>query len=482
MFFDELSRFGEQIAAIEGGSQISYIQLADRVDALVCNIVAEVGNSSTVIMLKSNNSICTLVAYLAVLRTKHCLMFVSPQIADKEFALLYEKFLPSLLLSQDSQLALKIENLSKKGKRLHIVRDSDAAVLLSTSGSSGNAKYVALSRVNLQANTESICSYLPILPTDRTLCALPFHYSYGLSIINTHIQKGACCVFTESSPISKDYWQTLEEGHISSFAGVPFTYELMHSLRFTKKVLPNLRYFTQAGGKLNRELVESYASYARNNGIDFYVMYGQTEATARMAYLEPQKLTSKPNAIGQPIPGGEFILVDDAGRKVTGSNEKGELKYKGQNIMLGYVSQLEDLHELSHNSSSTERWLATGDLGYFDKDGDFFITGRKSRFIKLAGKRIDLDECEFSLKAKGTNCFCTGDDSQMVVGVLIPQNESLKDLNDNSGNHTEITKQHLHLKYGIHPSKQVIVELEEPPINENGKIDYPILISLAKEH
>ncbi|TRY30937.1 AMP-binding protein [Aliiglaciecola sp. M165] len=482
MFFEHLSRFGEQIAAIEGGNSISYIQLAERVNSLADQIISEIGNTTTVILLKANNSICTLIAYLAVLKTKHCLMLVSPQIAEEELALMCEKFSPSLLIGEGSQHAANIENLSKKGKTLKIVQDSDVAILLSTSGSSGNAKYVALSRVNVQANTESICSYLPILSTDRTLCALPLHYSYGLSVVNTHIQKGACCVFTQSTPISKDYWQALEQGHINSFAGVPFTYELMHSLRFTKKILPNLRYFTQAGGKLNSELVESYANYAHDNDIAFYVMYGQTEATARMAYLEPQKLTLKPNAIGQPIPGGEFRLIDDTGREVTGTNTQGELTYKGQNVMLGYASKFKDLHGLSHNSSWAERWLATGDLGYVDEEGDYFITGRKSRFIKLAGKRIDLDECESSLKAQGVKCFCTGDDSQMVIGVLTAEDKHAVSFDGDYESNTEITKQHLHHKYGIHPSKQIIVELAEPPINANGKTDYPMLKSLAKAH
>ena len=196
------------------------------------------------------------------------------------------------------------------------------------------------------------------------------------------------------SLIDKAFWVLLKTKEATTFGGVPYVYEMLKKLRFPRMDLPNLKILTQAGGKLSRELSEEFATICEQKGIRFLVMYGQAEAAPRMSYLPSEYAISKAGSIGIAIPGGEFWLVDDNGNVIPDSDTVGELIYKGDNVTMGYAASCEDLCKGDENGGV----LKTGDMAKQDADGFYYIVGRKKRFLKLFGNRVNLDEVEQLIK------------------------------------------------------------------------------------
>ena len=291
----------------------------------------------------------------------------------------------------------------------------ELALLLTTSGSTGSPKLVRQSYGNIRANTESIVEYLRLDETERPITTLPMSYTYGLSIINSHLWAGASIIITKKTLIQKEFWQQFKDFGATSFGGVPYIYEMLDKLRFFHMELPSLRTMTQAGGKLSPELHRKFAEYAEANGKKFVVMYGQTEATARMSYLPAERSLEKYGSMGIAIPGGEFSLIDVDGREISEPNTIGELVYKGANVMLGYAESGADLGKGDEQNGV----LVTGDMAKRDLDGYYYIVGRKKRFLKIFGSRVNLDETEQMLKAAFPDCECAcgGIDDRMTVFV-----------------------------------------------------------------
>ncbi|WP_246942919.1 AMP-binding protein [Bacillus pinisoli] len=326
------------------------------------------------------------------------------------------------------------------------------ALLLTTSGSTGSPKFVRLSYENIFSNAESIVKYLNINEDDKPITTLPMNYSYGLSIINSHFICGATIIVTNDSIMKKEFWDLCREHQVTTFGGVPFVYEMLDRLKFEEINLPSLKKLTQAGGKLSSTLSSKFAKICYEKGIQFFSMYGQTEATARMAYLPCEKNLDKVGSIGIAIPGGELMLQDDDGNHITTPNVKGELIYKGANVSLGYAESLFDLSKKDENNGI----LRTGDQAFFDQDGYFFISGRIKRMIKIYGNRISLDEVEGLLQEHDHDCICAGTDDQMYIYTL----------NDDDVQIKKIIKEKLNLK-GFK-----IMRIEEIPRNHFGKILY----------
>ncbi|MHC1773989.1 MAG: AMP-binding protein [Lentimicrobium sp.] len=289
----------------------------------------------------------------------------------------------------------------------------DLAMLLTTSGSTGSSKFVRISYENLKENALSIAGYLSIDDHERPVTTLPMSYSYGLSVINSHIIKGATILLTSKTLLEKEFWTFLKAHRASSLSGVPYTYQILSKLQFTRMNLPSVKTLTQAGGKLNSELSNEISGFCRETGKQFFMMYGQTEATARMSYLPPQYSLTKPDNIGIAIPGGEIDLIDDEGKEINKNNVAGELVYKGKNVSLGYSSGWEDLNKGDENHGI----LHTGDLAVRDSDNFYSIVGRKRRFIKIFGNKINLDETERLLQSIIPDCACTGIDDQMTIYI-----------------------------------------------------------------
>ena len=278
----------------------------------------------------------------------------------------------------------------------------DLALLLSTSGSMGSQKLVRLSHTNLSANASAIADYLNLSGRDRGISSLPFHYCYGLSVLHSHLLVGAGVAMCDASVVDPCFRNALERHAVTNVAGVPHTFDLLDRAGPDRLFVPSLRFVTQAGGRLAPDAVRRWISLSETRGVDFYVMYGQTEATARMAYLRPEDGARHPGAIGRPIPGGSFILrpVDEH------DDDVGELVYRGPNVMLGYAKCSEDLA-----LGRTIDELATGDLARYDAVADVFeIVGRSSRFVKPFGVRVDLDALETWLRDR------LGDTVEVAVG------------------------------------------------------------------
>lgn len=293
------------------------------------------------------------------------------------------------------------------------------ALLLTTSGSTGSPKLVRLSYENLESNTLSIIQYLGIDDSERPITILPMNYSYGLSIINTHLYKGATILFTEKSILEKEFWSFLKAERATSISGVPYTFEILQKLNFSNMKLPSLKTLTQAGGKLNLDTIKYFTQYSQNENKSFYLMYGQTEASPRISYLPPLCIEKKIGSIGIPIPGGELYLISETNTKIDKVGESGELVYKGKNVALGY-SIIGDNLSLGDINNGI---LYTGDIAYFDNDNYFYITGRKNRDVKVFGNRINLDHIEELFKSIIGECACIGKENKILIFIIDQKKE-----------------------------------------------------------
>ncbi len=332
----------------------------------------------------------------------------------------------------------------------------ELALLMTTSGSTGSPKLVRQSYENLRANTASIIEYLQMDASERAITSLPLHYVYGLSILNTHLAVGASVVVTRETLFSRDFWQLMREREVTSLGGVPYTYVMLKRLRFSRMELPALRTLTQAGGKLDPELHAAFAQDCTAKGRRFFVMYGAAEATARMGYLPAELALSHAGAMGRVIPGGRFELVDAEGRVIQQPGESGELVYYGANVTLGYATSGADLIKGDERHGR----YATGDVARCDADGIYTIVGRKKRFLKLFGKRTNLEEVEHLLRQRfGGEVACAGVDDHLYAFVtdetVLPE-----------------VVPYLSGKLGLHPSAFRARQIAAIPKNAAGKTVY----------
>ncbi len=337
--------------------------------------------------------------------------------------------------------------------------NSELALCLTTSGSTGSPKFVRLSSKNVLANAESIAEYLDIDENERPVTTLPSYYSYGVSVINSHLIKGATILLTEGTVAQRDFWNFMKEEKATSIAGVPYTYEMLKMLRFMRMDLPYMKTMTQAGGKLNKNIAKEYIEWAQSKGKRFFVMYGQTEATARMSYLPLEHALDKYASIGIAIPRGKFSLIDVNGNPIEEADVDGELVYEGPNVSLGYAECRADLAKGDENNGV----LHTGDVARRDADGYYYITGRMKRFVKVWGNRCNLDATEQIVKSNiTTSCACVGVDDKITIFVT------------EQGFEEQIVKL-LVEKTGLNNKAFEVRVIEAIPVKSSGKIDYPAM-------
>lgn len=391
-------------AIVTPAASVDYAELAER----VADRRAELGTGRRLVFLSGSNTLETVVTYLAALAGGHPVLLQAGG-ADGAAAsdAMIDRYRPDVVVQAGADDgAPDIERLSAGSRHAF---HPELALLASTSGSTGSPKLVRLSRANVLGNARSIADYLGLTPDDRAATTLPLHYCYGLSVVNSHLVAGGSLLLTDRSVVEPEFWSEFDAAGATSFAGVPYTYDLLESTDFARRRLPTLRYVTQAGGRLAPERVRALARLGRERGFDLYVMYGQTEATARMAYLPPDLAESAAGAIGVPIPGGSFRIDTAVGGGAPG---EGELVYSGPNVMMGYAEAPEDL---SRGPELDE--LRTGDLARQRDDGLYEITGRLSRFVKSFGLRVDLDRVERLLGDDGIESRTVGVEERLAVFV-----------------------------------------------------------------
>ncbi|MDQ0381413.1 AMP-binding protein [Amycolatopsis thermophila] len=443
-FVHGLRSRGERTAVVgPDGSRLSYRDLAARVAATA----ARLGTVRRLVLVAASSDLDTLVTYLAGLHGGHAVLLADGE-NQHHLGTLIDRYDPDVVAAPGPQGWSVRERRAGSAHVLH----PDLALLLSTSGSTGSPKLVRLSTANLQSNADAIATYLDIHDTDRAVLSLPMHYCYGLSVVNSNLARGAAILLNPHSVAEPEFWTFFRQHEGTSLHGVPYTFDLLDRVGFDRMTLPSLRYVTQAGGKLAPERVRAYAELGERRGWRFFVMYGQTEATARMAYLPPELATSHPAAIGIPVPGGSFDLAP------SDRPDEGELIYHGPNVMLGYA---EDPADLARGRTTTA--LSTGDLARRTPDGLYEVIGRRSRIVKLYGHRVDLDRTEDLLRERGYQAACGGTDETLIVAVLAGQDTTaIRDLVAD------------HLRLPVHSLQ--VREFDEIPRLGNGKVDYPQLV------
>ena len=291
----------------------------------------------------------------------------------------------------------------------------ELSLLLPTSGSTGSPKLVRHSYRNIEANANNVQRLFGLTENEKAMAILPMHYTMGLSIITSHLLAGATLLLSGRSLLDRGFWTMLKEA--TSFTGVPYSYEIMMKMRFTRMDLPNLRVITQGGGKLTPEMWKALVQYAQDKGKQFIATYGQSECTARMAYLPAELAATKICTIGFAEPGGQLSIIDDDGNETFEGEATGEMIYRGENVTLGYAVSQKDLLKGDENHGV----MHTGDLAYRDVDGCYFIVGRLKRFLKIFGLRIGLDEVENLIKSNyNIDCYCKGTDEKLIVLVTNP--------------------------------------------------------------
>jgi acyl-CoA synthetase (AMP-forming)/AMP-acid ligase II len=338
----------------------------------------------------------------------------------------------------------------------------DLSVLLSTSGSTGSPKLVRLSRRNIVSNAQAIAESLSLTPDDRVVTSLPIFYSFGMSLITSHIIAGSSVVVTGRSVIDRQFWEVVDDHRVTHLAGVPATYAMLKRLRFFDRDLPHLRALLQAGGRLDAALVEEFAEDCATRGRRFYVMYGQTEASPRMSCLPADRVLDKRGSVGLALNGGRFEIESQTGPLPAGA--VGEVVYSGPNVMLGYAESRADLAR----GDDTGGTLHTGDLGYLDDEGFLFITGRLKRIAKISGARVSLDDLERMLGAIAPVAVVAAPDDGVVIFTCHPDSHVVT-----------TARKDLARSLGAPPTLLKFEQVDELPTLSSGKVDYQGLTARA---
>lgn len=458
MFLGLNTKRSASLACLDSdGNQITYGELVE-----FAGEFARTVDGRALIFILSENAIGTVAAYTASLSSHIVPLLLSCDINRSLLFNLISIYKPgylwiperisgefgySVIFEKYSCLLLKTDH---GNTNLH----EDLSLLLTTSGSTGSPKLVRHSYNNVEANARNVASIFNLTDLDRPIASLPLHYTMGLSVVTSHLYAGSTILLTKHNLTDKSYWDFIRDQRATSFTGVPYSYEVLRKLRFTKMNLPDLSLISQGGGRLSDDLFKELAQFAQDTGRRFIATYGQTEGTARMAFLPHNLATGKTGSIGRAIPDGELYLIDDHGDEIKEAEALGEMVYKGPNVTLGYAYCVEDLSKGDENHGV----LFTGDLARRDKDGCYFIVGRLSRFLKLYGSRISLDEIEQLVKTEfNIDCYCTGNDDKMDVYITEQDKK-------------ELVLNHIVDTTGIYHRAVRVIVIDEITRNEAGKI------------
>lgn len=445
---------GRRAACVVGDRVVTHAELADLVDERRLAL----GATSRLVVVHGSNTLDFVVTYLAALDGGHPVIIAKDA---RSAASLGARFGAAVGVDASAFSAVRIERLDASP---HQSFHSDLAALMTTSGSTGSPKLARLSHDAVTSNAIAIAESLDLGADDRAITSLPLHYCYGLSVVTSHLAVGGSVVLTDTSVVDPCFWSAVVDHGVTTLAGVPHTFDMIDRLADDVLATPSLRRVTQAGGRMKPDIVERLAGYGVRYGWDLVVMYGQTEATARMACLSTNDVFAAPASVGVAILGGH-LRVDPVPGADSGV---GEVVYTGPNVMMGYATNAEDLrrgHDLDE--------LRTGDLGRFDEAGNLEIVGRLNRFIKLHGKRVDLDHLESELgnEIAGQTCV-VGDDDGVVVAV-VDGAESAAGLD---GQMREAIADRLEIPAG----RVLVLRVDEMPTTSSGKTDGPALIEAAR--
>lgn len=419
--------------------------------------------------LVARNTVDSVLVYLALLQAGHTVCLWSEGTDTEALQASVDLYAPHFIAGVTKLPAKHYTSMNACGEISVAVRRDDTnleindntAILLTTSGSTGSSKLVRLSHKNIVANALSIKRYLKLTPTERAITMLPLSYSYGLSVLNSHLVSGASIVLNQEPVVSREFWRTFKTHECTSLVGVPYIHQTLLKIAIYRKPPPSLRYVTQAGGRLDPNVSREIHGSLCAHGIPFFVMYGQTEATARISFIPPDDLPMRFESIGRAIPGGELSVVNDCG-ETCAPRQVGQLLYRGPNVMMGYAECPADLAR----GDELDGQLLTGDLGFYDEAGFFFLTGRMKRIAKILGMRVSLDEVE---------AFLAG----WCPTAVVERNETIRCFYELSNHHHALKMQkELSERLGLQSDFLDFQAVEKLPRTLNGKLDYQKLAAL----
>ncbi len=368
----------------------------------------------SVVIIICRRDVATIIGYLAFLRKRVVPLLLPEEISQDNLKSYIERYKPKYIWGKDRDLPVAAKELPQTRFMDYQLFELDnepyqlaneLALLLTTSGTTAHPKLVRLSYANLESNSKAIVESLKISKNHRAITLLPLHYSFGLSVINSHLCAGASIVVSNNSMMQREFWHEVKDSQLTSFYGVPYHLEMLKKLNLKRLKLDSLSLVAQAGGKLSQEMKEYYFELSKELNFSFYTMYGQTEASPRISCLPPEYYEEKSESVGSAIPGGHLSISD------ADKNGVGEIVYQGDNVYLGYAFTWKDLAL----QTKVKGLLRTGDIGYLDEDGFLYITGRKKRFVKVFGNNINLDHLEALACSIEKDSVIIGQDNKIVL-------------------------------------------------------------------
>lgn len=458
MFLDIDHKPTDKLAAIDdNGGQLTYGEIVG-----LRNSLREIIAPRELVFCFCENKVGVLAGFLALYDCEDVCLLINAVIDKGLLSALCDTYNPSYLWMSDSQndnydvvYAYKNYVLVKTGNiapQMH----PDLSLLMTTSGTTGSPKLVRHKYGNIESNAKNVAKVFSWSTEERGIVDLPMQYTMGLNVICSHLYVGATVLLISANLMSPLFWKFIKDHKGTNITGVPFSYEVLNRLRFTRMDLPYLTTMAEGGGKMSDTLFKIFANYADESGKRFIATFGTTETSARLAYLPPKDASSHIGSIGKSIPGGKLLLVDDNGNEMDATDTEGELRYEGPNVTMGYGTCIDDLQKGDEFCGV----YYTGDIAKRDADGYFYIVGRKKRFLKLFGLRVSLDQSEKIIKeAFSIDCACIGDDQQMKIFIT---QEELKDQ----------VKKLISDKTGLIAKSFVVNVIHEIPRFESGKINY----------
>ena len=441
---------------VHGDISYSYNDIFKQGDCLFEN------NEKEIVLILCDKNVETIVSYVAAIRHNKVPLLVDKNYKPELLTSFIKNYQPTYIITGtniDLEL-LEYNRCTNKSDIVMFQRNvtvpsdifDELALLIPTSGSTGDPKCVRISGKNIDSCTESICEYLNFDQDRVSISLLPIHYSYGLSVLHNTIYKSAKYVISTRTILEKEIWNDIEDHQVTDFSGVPFTMKILKRLKLDYHKIRSLKYVMQAGGYLPESFSNYFYEEFGNHQIKYFTMYGQTEASPRISFLSSEDSERKLGSAGKAISCGRLSIGVDRAKVGIG-----ELVYEGPNVSLGYAENSADLSK----GDEFNGILFTGDIVELDEDGFIKIVGRKKRFIKINGTSVNLDKIEKDLGETFAGVAVVGKDDKLVLILSEVIDIDLRKI---------VTQ-----KYGFNKMNVKVFNVECIPFNSSGKTDYKLL-------